>query len=53
MIYDITFCNRDCNNKQCQRNLKYIDRIRISIFKPYISISAWKNCKDFKGDENK
>ena len=52
-MYDITFCNRDCNNKQCQRNLKYIDKIKLSRYKPYISISDWKNCKDFKGDKNK
>lgn len=50
MNYDITFCNRDCNNKGCQRNLKYVDKRKMSECKPFISMAEWKDCKDFKGE---
>ena len=50
MTYDITFCSRDCNNKQCQRNLKYIDKTKLYSSTPFISVADWKNCKDFKGE---
>ena len=52
MTYDITFCSRDCNNKQCQRNLKYIDKTKLYSSTPFISVADWKDCKDFKGEEN-
>lgn len=48
MTYDITFCSRDCNNKQCQRNLKYIDKTNLYSSPPFISVADWKDCKDFK-----
>ncbi len=51
MTYDITFCSRDCNNKQCQRNLKYIDKTNLYSSPPFISVADWKDCKDFKGEE--
>lgn len=50
MTYDITFCSRDCNNKQCQRNLKYIDKTKLYSSTPFISVADWENCKDFKGE---
>ena len=50
MNYDITFCNRDCNNKKCQRNLKYVDKRKMFECKPFISMAEWKDCKDFKGE---
>lgn len=50
MNYDITFCNRDCNNKGCQRNLKYVDKRKMFECKPFVSMAEWKDCKDFKGE---
>lgn len=50
--YDITFCSRSCNNKQCERNLKYIDKTRLYSYKPFISIANFQNCKNFKGEDN-
>ena len=48
MNYDITFCNRDCKNKQCKRNLKYINRTELNKTKQYISISDFKECKEIE-----
>lgn len=48
MNYDITFCNRDCKNKQCKRNLKYINRTELNKTKQYISISDFKGCKEIE-----
>lgn len=49
MMYDITFCNRECNNKECERNLKYIN-IPKNIL---ISVANFTVCKDFKESEDK
>lgn len=46
MNYDITFCNRDCDNRQCKRNLKYVNKTELNKTKPYISISDFKECKE-------
>lgn len=51
MNYDITFCNRDCDNRQCKRNLKYVNRRKLFRNKLFISIAEWKDCKDFKREE--
>lgn len=48
MTYDITFCNRECNNKECKRNLKYINLPK-NIF---ISIADFNECEDFKESED-
>ena len=50
--YDITFCSRSCDNKQCERTLKYIDKTRLYSYKPFISIANFQNCKNFKGEDN-
>ena len=53
MNYDITFCNRDCKNKQCKRNLKCIDKTKLYSSTPFISVADWKDCKYFKrGEKN-
>lgn len=44
MNYDITFCNRNCNNKECKRNLESI-KLPKDIF---VSIANFKECKNFK-----
>ena len=50
MMCDITFCNRKCANKECERNLKYIkDKITV----PYISISRLDKCTEFVEDKRK
>ena len=48
MNYDITFCSRDCDNKKCKRNLKYVNRTELNKTKQYISISDFKECKEIE-----
>lgn len=45
--YDITFCSRECGNKSCVRNLKYIDKKDLFKVKPLISVSTFDKCKDY------
>lgn len=44
MSNDITFCvNKECTNKECERNLKYRTDIKISMS------DFTKKCKNFTG----
>ena len=51
MNYDITFCLRNCNNKECKRNFNYIDKEQIFKVKPYVSMSDFYDCKEFQEKE--
>lgn len=51
MNCDITFCNRECSNKKCERNLKYINKKELYTIKPYISIANFDKCKNYKESE--
>ena len=51
MNYDITFCSRDCNNEKCERNYNYVDKVKLIIVKPYVSIASFDDCKEFKVKE--
>lgn len=45
MSYDITFCDRECNNKNCKRNLAYVDKKLIT---PLISIAEFNKCEKWE-----
>lgn len=47
MNYDITFCSRNCGNKNCERNFNYVNKIELMITKPYVSIAEFNDCEEF------
>lgn len=53
MNYDITFCNRECENKKCERNFKYVDIMDLASVKPYVSIASFDECEDFKDGQTR
>ena len=44
MNWDITFCDRECGNMNCKRNLDYIDK---KILPPLISVATFDKCNDY------
>ena len=48
MNYDITFCSRDCSNKKCERNFNYLNKEKLMITKPYVSIASFDDCEEFQ-----
>ena len=51
MNYDITFCSRNCGNEKCKRNFNYIDKGKLFIAKPLVSIANFDNCEEFQKKE--
>lgn len=47
MNCDITFCNRECANKECERNLKYINLGELAKIKPLVSMANFAKCKGY------
>lgn len=46
--YDITFCNRNCNNEKCERNFNFVDKTKLMLVKPYVSIASFDKCEEFE-----
>lgn len=46
--YDITFCNKNCNNKKCERNFNFVDKTKLMLVKPYVSIASFDKCEEFE-----
>ena len=51
MNYDITFCSRDCSNEKCERNYNYVDKVKLIMVKPYVSMASFDDCKEFQKKE--
>lgn len=52
MNCDITFCNRECANKTCERNLSCDNKIiDIAKIKSLISVTNFAKCKDYISKE--
>lgn len=48
---DMTFCSRDCANKECKRNKKNIDKPPHLEWMP-VAYSDFNNCPNYKGGES-
>jgi hypothetical protein len=44
--YDITYCNRDCANKECRRNKANLPAGEI-----YVSMAEFADCHEYKEEE--
>lgn len=52
MDLDITFCsNLKCNNMTCKRNQRNYDWGIVTLVKPEISISNFKDCEFWKEED--
>lgn len=49
---DMTFCSRDCNNTDCIRNKKNINKPKELDWMP-VAYSDFKECKEWEGDNRK